>query len=139
MVTVSSEKACCTDVWLPQSIFPPLLRLQASHPTYFLLGFSAALAPKFTPRGPEAGTQFGLLLSISCRLGFRIQFLAKGIGRQTRASKPCCPHPDFCASEVRSPPSGVAWLLEWWGLPRRSSRIQMNLSILLAVPASVAW
>ena len=28
--------------------FPPQLRPQASHPTYSLLGFSAALAPKFT-------------------------------------------------------------------------------------------
>ena len=29
-------------------IFPPQQRMLASHPTYSLLGFSAALAPKFT-------------------------------------------------------------------------------------------
>ena len=29
-------------------IFPPQQRMLASHPTYSLLGFSAALAPKFS-------------------------------------------------------------------------------------------
>ena len=28
----------------------PMQRPLANHPTYFLLGFSAALAPKFTPK-----------------------------------------------------------------------------------------
>ena len=38
------------------SILPPTGRLARSHPKYFFLGFSAALAPKFHPFHPGAPT-----------------------------------------------------------------------------------
>ena len=38
---------CCAATFF---YIPPLQRLLAGHPTYNLLGFSAALAPKFPPK-----------------------------------------------------------------------------------------
>ena len=48
----------------------PSSALLASHPTYSLLGFSAALAPKFTQLWPRSEHIRGL--------GFKIQFSARG-------------------------------------------------------------
>ena len=41
--------------WPSPSILPSPQRLLAVRPTYSLLGFSAALAPKFTPNAPGNG------------------------------------------------------------------------------------
>ena len=65
-------------------IFPPQQRMLASHPTYSLLGFSAVLALIFTPQGPRNGRSiWNAPQNRMCVFGLRMQFLTKGIGRQT--------------------------------------------------------
>ena len=46
----SSSQCCCTASWQPPFHFThPCSASWLSHPNYYLLGFSAALAPKFNP------------------------------------------------------------------------------------------
>ena len=55
----------CTEVWQPLFFLPPpTQRLLASHPTYFLLGFSAARAPKFTPHVAQMWALFLVTLVV---------------------------------------------------------------------------